>query len=91
MKLSVEEARWLLMGDLEGWETLDTLSEGKGRWELYYTTIVKHLESGKCYSLDWSRGATEQQDTRPFEWDEPKLVEVEPYEEVVVKWRKINV
>lgn len=90
MELSVEDARDLISDDLPGWEMLEEISNGSTRWELHYYTIAKHLESCKCYSIKWSRGATEQQDTRPFEYYAPKLVEVEPYEVKVIKWRKVS-
>lgn len=92
MNLTVDEARWLLMGDLEGWEVIEENYSHSSRWESHYTSIVHNLESNKYYLIKWSRGATEQQGTRPFEYSKPELIEVEKKEVVVTKtvWERVS-
>ena len=40
--------------------------------------IIKTLDDGKFYRAVYSRGATESQDERPFEYGEPIFIEVFP-------------
>ena len=90
LEISAEDARYLIGGDLDDWEVVEENCHGTSRWEVQYTSIVKNTESGKFYSIDWSRGATEQQDTQPFEYSDPKLIEVEGVEVVKTEWRYVK-
>lgn len=39
------------------------------RWSKIYTRIYQDLNTGKFYQTQFSVGATEQQDERPYEYD----------------------
>ena len=84
MQLTKEEARELIWGDLEDWEEVEREICDTSRWSILYEGIFKH--DGRHYSMCWSEGATEQQDERPFEYDEPELVEVVAKPKMIVEW-----
>jgi len=58
------------------------------RWSLFYDLIFKY--QGKFYRSTYSKGATEQQDERPYEYegDEIECSEVYPVEETVIVYKK---
>lgn len=58
------------------------------RWSHHYERIYKDLNTGKFYSTTYSRGATECQDERPYEFDGPEVdfTEVVPRETVVIEY-----
>jgi len=85
MNISKEDARELVYGDLEGWETVESEIVDVLRWSNIYRGIFKSPE-GKHYSLEWAEAATEQQDELPFEYDDPELVEVKAIPTMVIKW-----
>jgi len=85
--LSPEEARSVVYQDHEDFELVQTTIVDKTRWSVIYHGVYKHLPTNKFYSVDWSVGATEQQDESPFEYDkEVEFIEVEPREVTVIKW-----
>lgn len=58
------------------------------RWSTHHELIFKH--DGKLYSATYSRGATEQQDERPWDGeDEIECTEVEAYEKTVTDYRAV--
>ena len=61
------------------------------RWSVNYELVFKAKASGKFYTVHYSRGATEQQDERPFEYDGDAIacVEVRPVEKVVIQYEPI--
>ncbi len=70
--------------------------EGHSRWSVHYNCIIQNLTTGKFYDAYYSMGATEDQDESPFdcrnedENGDIELEEVEPYEVMVTKYRKIT-
>lgn len=60
---------------------------GTSRWTVDYELIFKF--EGSLYRTWYSRGATEQQEERPFEHDgdEIECTEVEPFETIVIDYR----
>ena len=42
--------------------------DGHSRWEIYYRVVFKYEE--KFYASVYSMGATEQQDSQPYEYDD---------------------
>lgn len=62
------------------------------RWSHIYERVYKDLDSGKYYTTSYSTGATECQDESPYEYDgdEIELIEVEPYEVKVIKYREVK-
>jgi len=60
------------------------------RWSLHYHLIFKYKD--RFYSTTYSRGATECQEERPFEYgpDEIECCEVEPVAVVKIEYRKVE-
>lgn len=57
-----------------------------GRWSVHYALTFKDKASGKFYATDYRRGATEQQDESPFEFESALVSchEVRPVERTVI-------
>lgn len=90
MKLSPENARDVVYEDHEDWVTVESKTTDKTRWEVWYEGVFKYIPTGKHYSVSWGVGATEMQDTRPFEYDkEVEFTEVVQKEVVVKQWVSI--
>jgi hypothetical protein len=60
----------------------------ESRWSLHYRMIFKYDE--KYYETFYSKGATEQQDESPYEFedDEIECVEVFPIEKVITVYER---
>jgi len=57
------------------------------RWSTHHKIIFEH--EGKFYQTEYSRGSTEQQDERPWEYEEEvDCDEVELKEVKVMRWVK---
>lgn len=55
------------------------------RWSIDHCLIVQQVSTGKYYRAFYSRGATESQDERPWEYeDEVEFEEVRPVEKTVI-------
>lgn len=90
MILNKEEARDIVYEDHEDFEKVEENCIDQERWSVVYEGIFKQKSTGKFYKVVWSVGATECQEERPFEYEkEVEFIEVEPYEKLVVVWRKI--
>lgn len=60
----------------------------KSRWSVIYELIFEL--DGKYWQTGYSCGATEAQYEQPWEFEDMvECVEVEPYEETVVKYRAV--
>lgn len=61
-----------------------------GRWSVTHSVIFKH--DGKFYRTSYSKGATESQDERPYEYDgaEIECPEVEEYQKLVTDYRDVK-
>lgn len=86
MKLTSEEGRLLIRGDLEGWSTIETRIDSVSRWSINSSGVFFHELSGKYYGTYWSEGATEQQDERPFDYSLPNLVELRPEKTEIITY-----
>ena len=89
MEITREEARALVYDDLAGWK-LEYDSKkiiGQRRWVTEYSAVFKDLESGRTFQMCYELGSTEiQDDTQPFEYEDPVLVEVVLKEVVKEEW-----
>ena len=91
MKLTSEEAKLIVNEDTHDWEPMLSKMTGQRRWVTEYTSVHKHIESGKYYMFNYDRGSTEKCDEQPFEWvDTYTPVEVTKIEEVVWKWVEVK-
>jgi hypothetical protein len=89
MKLSKEEACEIINDDHEEWDTIKIQTNGNSRWSIRKSGIFKHLPTGKFYELEWSQGATEHQDERPFQYSDPDPIEVHQVERVMIVYEKV--
>jgi len=85
MKLTAEEAREIVWGDHEDWREVESTIIDQTRWEVIREGVFKHIPTDKHYSVCWGIGATEQQDTGPFEYEKEVEFEEVVQKEVVVK------
>lgn len=60
------------------------------RWSVHYEIVFKHTD-GKFYRTNYSKGATESQDERPFQYDDDiiEVEEVHQVEKLVKVWEKV--
>lgn len=72
--------------EYDGFKYVAIIDRGKSRWESQHTFIFEY--EGKLWGSDYSVGLTEQQDTCPWDYNEPVAYEVEPYEVKIIKYRK---
>lgn len=81
-KSDLQEMAWMLEGEVcEGFETYEVISNEQtdsSRWSSHHELIFKCGD--KFYRTTYSKGLTECQDERPFEYDaaEIECVEVFP-------------
>jgi len=88
IKISKE---WLLENDIpDGNSIKDDIIENS-RWSILHEVIFTYTD-GKTYSTSYSVGATEQQDERPWEYDEDEIdcFEVRQVEKVVKVWETVE-
>lgn len=58
---------------------------GESRWSIYKTAVWQ-FDDGSFAEINWEEGATEQQETDA----NISIIEVEPYEETVIKYRRVK-
>ena len=93
MKLTGEEARTIVEDENTDWHRVVGTREimGIGRWSIHYTAIFEYALAGTFYRFDWSVGATESQDERPFEYDkEYEPQEVTKQEKMMEVWEEVT-
>lgn len=76
--------------DIEWFHPDDYLSDtfeytSQNRWTTWKTAVWK-FEDESYVEIHWEEGSTEYQDTYPH----MSIVEVEPYEKTVIKYRKVR-
>lgn len=84
LKLTKQEGREIVWGDHPDYKTISDEIVDKSRWSVHYEITVKRLSDGKFFRETYSRGATEYQEERPFEYDDPDFTEVFPVEKKVI-------
>ena len=89
MKLSKEKAINVVWEDHEDWKSISETMVDQRRWETDYEGIFQHIPTGKYYSVDYSKGSTECQETELFYTDEVEFQEVELKEVTVKQWVKV--
>ena len=83
LTLTPDDARDLTYGDLEGFEIIKDEIVENTRWSILHDLIVK--KDDEFYLVEYSVGATEEQDERPFEYDiEVVLKQVFPVTKTIV-------
>lgn len=66
----------------------EPISGNEHRWYIIYSQILKHKPTGKFYRADYNH-ATGDNDVELTYEDEPELIEVEPYEVTITKYRPV--
>mgnify|MGYP001559599660 CR=1 FL=1 len=90
MILSPEDARLAIYNKHKDFKVMKEEIIGKSRWETHHETILKHLPTKRFYLVEWSKGATEMQDTQAFEYvKEVELVEVIETTKVISVYEKV--
>lgn len=87
MQLTKEEGRDIVWNDHKDWKEVRREIVNHSRWSVGYVGVFLYKPSNKYYKLFWSIGATESQDERPFEYYDPKPVEVEKVIVKVAEWK----
>lgn len=85
-----EDARNLThKGDeIRGFETVDRIYKGLGRWQTYYHVVTKG-HSGSHYRWMYGQGSTEYQDSDGF-MDDDEIQEVTPVVKTVIDWEVVQ-
>jgi len=75
----------LLDGSSKSLKEVSRSQKGKSRWSIQYDLIFK--EGDKFYRAFFEEGATELQETTPWEW-EPEVVAIQvfPKEDIITKY-----
>jgi hypothetical protein len=77
-KFKKEDLQNLVWEDItEGFEVIRDTIEENTRWAILHSMIFKYED--KYYETSYRVGATEQQDERPYEWEDD---EIDCYEKV---------
>ncbi len=76
LTITRDEALDMLNGDHPDYETVHDEISGKRRWSVDHWLVVKRKSDGRFFADGYSVGATESQDERPWEYDEPNFTEV---------------
>lgn len=87
LTITAEQAREIVYEDNEDWVKLYNTEEitGKSRWSVHVQCVFKHTPSNKFYLFKWSRGATEYQEEKPYEYEKEVSVDEVVEKEVIVK------
>jgi len=85
--LTAEQARDILYEDNKDFEIIKDEMYANSRWSINYYLVVQRISDKKFFASSYSRGATEQQDEGPWEYeDEVVFEEVFPVEKVVIEY-----
>lgn len=85
---SRERMRDILYGCEEN-EVIKNQICGTSRWTINFELVFSH--EGKFYRTYYSKGSTEYQDERPWEYEkEVKCTEVHPVEKTVIEYEDVN-
>jgi hypothetical protein len=85
--LTKGQGRELIWGDLPDYETVSDDIVENTRWSLVHEIIVKRKSDGKFFRDYYREGATEMQEERPFENDDPDFKEVFPVEKTIIVYK----
>ena len=87
LKLTSKQGRELIYGDTDDFEPIsDTIIENS-RWSIIHKIVVKRKSDGKYFKDTYSRGATEQQDEAPYEYNKPSFTEVFPVTKTITVYK----
>ena len=85
LEFTPKEGRNIIWSDTDKFKTIQMEIVDTGRWSVHKEAIVQRLSDGKFFKTNFSEGATESQDERPFEYDsKATFTEVVPVEKTIV-------
>jgi hypothetical protein len=85
LTLTAEEGRSIVYDDHDDFELISSEISDTSRWSIFYENIYKRISDGKFFKTNYSVGATECQDERPYEYDgDAHFNEVFPVEKTVI-------
>lgn len=85
-----EQLQELLYDDNDDLEIVEDKIIEHTRWSVIHEIVFRDKTENKYYITQYSRGATEQQDESPFEYDNDKI-ECREVEKIIVEkieWRE---
>ena len=87
-EFSREVMQEIAQEDTDEYKIIETEIVDTTRWATVHVMVFKDLATSKCYRSYFNRGATEMQDERPYEYDNPiiKCHEVVEKEVLTKKW-----
>jgi hypothetical protein len=86
LNLTAEQGRDIIYKNDSNFEIIQNKIVGTRRWAIEYEIVVKRISDGKFFKDAYRRGATENQDERPYEYSEPNFMEVEPVETTIIEY-----
>lgn len=90
IKLTDDEAREIVWDCNEDWKQIKCILLDISRWSAHYQGIFKHIPTEKYYMFKWSKGLTEGQDEKPFQYQKEVIpIEVHRVTKVVEVWEKV--
>lgn len=85
-----EQLRDILFEDFGGVTLLNKMVS-QTRWETHFRFVFRADDDEKLYETTYSKGSTESQDRRPWDYqDETACVEVESYEKTITDYRPVE-
>lgn len=92
MKFNKETLRNILYGEESDFIIIKDEIVDNTRWSIVHDLVFRQISTDKYYMTDYSVGATEEQDERPFQYaaEEIECDEVEPREKMVVTYVKVT-
>jgi len=90
MIFSKQTLRDILWDNPDDYKTISDKMVDHSRWSVIHELIFQIVSTGKYYRTEYSVGATESQDERPWQYedDEIECDEVVPVEKVVIVYEK---
>jgi hypothetical protein len=87
LKFTPREGREIVWGDDERFVTISNEIVDTRRWTLTKRLIVKRVSDGKFFETFYSKGATEMQEEKPFEYDkEAEFNEVKEIQKTITDY-----
>ena len=90
MKTTPQDASDIVYDDHPDFETIEDKIIDTTRWDIVSTIVILEKATGKFFTVDYRTGATECQDTRPFDdMSEVDWQEVKPVEKMITVYEKV--
>jgi hypothetical protein len=84
LRLTPDEGRSILYEDHEDFELVTSEIVDNTRWSIVYEDVYQRLSDKKFFKTTYTKGATEMQDERPYEYGGALFYEVFPVEKTVL-------